>query len=258
MKRSQTNEPPTNQPIKLYRVGSSSPTSPPDSWKKCNSGEFKYIPEDIILYIANYFDHFDIRKSEQVCRRLFAIIRSKWPLPPIPCFAAFRSDAVIEDSQMRYLYNSYINFYNNRANDNPNMDPVYYFDDMIDLYSLDKMNVDPSLWTHMRLKSEDDNSTINETLANYLRQCKRLVYLRVDNASNILLNLRDHINLEGLFVEFKSVDGLGAYITSPSSMKAVILYATEKNYQKHHTQLLEPRVLKLHLITLESTELELW
>jgi hypothetical protein len=60
-------------------MGSSSPMSPPDNSKGCDSGAFRYIPEEIILDIANYLGYFDIRVLEQVCKHLFAITRSKWP-----------------------------------------------------------------------------------------------------------------------------------------------------------------------------------
>jgi hypothetical protein len=97
--------------------------------------------------------------------------------------------------------------------------------------SLSHHQTHPSQWDVIMLKDEKCCTALNLSWTDYFTSCHKLIYLTLDNASHIYLNLTFHTKLEGLFL------GYGAYVDPPSSMKIFVLYTSKEKYQKHKNQL---------------------
>jgi hypothetical protein len=138
------------------------------------------------------------------------------------------------------------------------MYPMCHFEGIIDQYPPHKTVIDPSRWTSMRLKGGTNNYLLNQSWADYIKECVNLVHLELIDTSDIYLESVNLKRLERFFMKFKSVNGWMASITLPSSMKAPAMYASEGNDQERHTQPSKRYVNKLDPGTLECTQLELW
>jgi hypothetical protein len=164
--------------LRIYSVGSYSVDSSlmklPDDGKEYVSEGFTKFTLDIIRYIANDLDDFDIRALKQVSKRIFAIMRREWP--PIIFYVAFWSNGMIEPSQERDLYNLGTELYKKRAINNSNMDPIYHFEGIVDQYPPHKTVMDPSRWTSMRLKSRREDYRHIQPWTDYIRKCVNLIY----------------------------------------------------------------------------------
>jgi hypothetical protein len=250
--------------LRMCLIESSPLVSPSNKWKIGHSGSFEDIPQDIILLIANGLNCFDISVLERVCRRFFVIIRLKWPLNQRR-FALW-SYTGTEKPQKWNIYEFYIKLHKRgrwatyNSMDDPNnskVDPVHSLVTIMDRFIPSDCEVDPSQWEVCELKSEKNSYSFNELWAHYLEKCRKLVCVGLINASGIHLNLENHTNLEGFFMELKSADGKGASITLPNSMKAIVLYATEENYRRHDSWFSNPCVNSLYLSASGCTKLEL-
>jgi hypothetical protein len=247
-------EPPISYTLRIYSVGSSLMNLPDDGKEYVSEG-FTKFPLDIIRYIANYLDDFDIRALKQVSKPILAIMRREWP--SILFYVALWSNGMIEYSQGWDLYNFGTKLYKKRATNNY-MDPMCHFEGIIDQYPPHKTVIDPSRWTSMRLKGGTNNYLLNQSWADYIKECVNLVHLELIDTSDIYLESVNLKRLERFFMKFKSVNGWMASITLPSSMKAPAMYASEGNDQERHTQPSKRYVNKLDPGTLECTQLELW
>jgi hypothetical protein len=242
--------------LRIYSVGSypvgSSLMKLPDDWKEYVSEGFTNFSLDIIRYITNYLNDFDIRALKQISKRIFAIMRREWP--QIIFYVALWSNEMIEYSQKRDLYNICMKFHKQRATNNSNMDSVCYLDGRMNQYPPHKMKMDPSRWTFMRLKDGTNNYRLNQSWVHYLKECVNLVYLRLIDTSDLYLNIANLTKMERFFMKLKPVNGWGAEVTLPSSMKTIVVYATEESYQKHHTQFSERYIYYLQLNALKCTQ----
>jgi hypothetical protein len=229
-----------------------------DIWEGCYPGMFIPISDDNFLLMINYLDYFDIKALEQACKLFFVIIRLKGP--KFSCPFVFLSHTEIKDSRKQGSHEFCMVLHDIMAtyNGDTDMGSVYYFDVIMNQCSSRFHEEDSPVWNVMRLESETSAREINEFWAAYLKDCSRLVCLKLDNASNIDLSFNDHPNLEIFIMELKSADGRGATIDLPPSMKTIILYATEENYRKHYTQNSRPYVDHLYLNAPECMDLELW
>jgi hypothetical protein len=138
---------------------------------------------------------------------------------------------------------------------NSKVDPVHSLVTIMDQFVPSDCEVDPSQWEICELKSEKNSRSFNELWARYLQKCRKLVCVRLINASDIRLYFENHTNLEGFFMKLKSEDGKGASIFLPNSMKAIVLYATEENYRRRDSWFSDPCVNGLYLSALECTGL---
>jgi hypothetical protein len=248
--------------LRMCLIESSPLVSPSNKWKIGHSGSFEDIPQDIILLIANGLNCFDISVLERVCRRFFVIIRLKWPLNQRR-FALW-SYTGTEKPQKWNIYEFYIKLHKGgrwvtyNSIDDPNnskVDPVHSLVTIMDQFVPSDCEVDPSQWEICELKSEKNSRSFNELWARYLQKCRKLVCVRLINASDIRLYFENHTNLEGFFMKLKSEDGKGASIFLPNSMKAIVLYATEENYRRRDSWFSDPCVNGLYLSALECTGL---
>jgi hypothetical protein len=254
-------QPPPYQ-LGVYPV-SCSPASLPDGWKKHKPKSFIFIPEDIILVIADYLSRSDRQVLEQVSEYFLSIIRSKWPPKPEYLFL-YDLNTKIEyllELSLRELCKTLHNveiIYNN-VTSNSKMGPTRYFLGRTSHRPPPDSIVDPSQWEGLMLKVEKDGNPFYRALwSDHREKCKNLVYLTLTDADDIYLNLENHEKLEGLFVKLKSADGLGGYIFPSPNMKEIVLYASEENYQEHHTQFSEGYVERLGLYAQTCTNLEFW
>jgi hypothetical protein len=251
-----------DQPLGKYPV-SCSPASLPDDWKKCKPKSFISIPEDIILVIADYLSRSDREVLEQVSKYFLTIIRSKWPPKP-EYLILYDLNTTIEyllELSLRELCMALhkVEITYNNVISNSKMGPTRYFLGRICHRPPCDSIMSPSQWEGLMVKFEKDNGSFNQYLwRRYMEKCKNLVYLTLTDADDIFLEIENLEKLEGLFVKLKSADGLGACIIPPSSMKEIVLYASEENYQEHHTQFLEGHVERLGLHAPKCTELEFW
>jgi hypothetical protein len=250
--------------LRMCLIESSPLVSPSNKWKIGHSGSFEDIPQDIILLIANGLNCFDISVLERVCRRFFVIIRLKWPLNQRR-FALW-SYTGTEKPQKWNIYEFYIKLHKGgrwvtyNSIDDPNnskVDPVHSLVTIMDQFVPSDCEVDPSQWEVCELKSEKSSYSLNKLWADYLEKCINLVCVGLVNADDISLNFENHTNLEGFFMELKSADGNGAAIDFPSSMKAIVLYATEENYRKRDSWFSKPYVDKVLLYASKCTKLKL-
>jgi hypothetical protein len=104
----------------------------------------------------------------------------------------------------------------------------------------------------MTLEGETNDCIINRSWADYLRECINLHFLRLDNV-NIGLNIWKLTKLEVLFMKLKPVNDLGLSIVSPSSMKAIVVSASEES----DTQSSKQRMVNLSLGAPEGTRLDI-
>jgi hypothetical protein len=250
--------------LRMHLMEPFSLVGPSDECKIGHSGCFEDISQDIILLIANSLICFDISVLERVCRRFFVIIRLKWPLNQRR-FALW-SYTGTEKPQKWDIYEFYIKFhkggrwatYNSIYDtNNSKVDPVHSLVTIMDEFVPSDREVDPSQWEVCELKSEKSSYSLNKLWADYLEKCINLVCVGLVNADDISLNFENHTNLEGFFMELKSADGNGAAIDFPSSMKAIVLYATEENYRKRDSWFSKPYVDKVLLYASKCTKLKL-
>jgi hypothetical protein len=249
------------QPYKLtrYRVGSPLPMDPLDKSKII----YTFIPGEIILIIAEYCDYFNITVLKQACRHFFVIISPKWPTTQYSI--AYWENNEIQYSRKQYSYNLCMKLYKkrvthngNNVTNNLNMDPVCYFDGIINRPSPSPNKVNPSQWKAIRLKSETSDYIINQSWVDYLKVCEELNYLRLENVDNINLNIENLSNLKEFFMEFKSIHALGGQATLPSSVEEIVVHASEGNYQERYTLysgecFSNQSIKNLHLRTLKGT-----
>jgi hypothetical protein len=266
---------------------------PPNDWEGFVTVGSMDIPGEIILDIARYLIYSDKRALELVCRSLFATIRPKWP--PIQSFIVFWSNEN-KKLQKRYLYNLYMEFHEKRiiyqgknVTNDPNMGSVCYFRGTMNqfspplcecysrgtmnqfspplckCYSRDAMNeqppplceMGPSRWQVMRLKGGGINEFYNSLWVNYLRKCVNLVSLGLEHVNNITLDIPYLTKLEVLFIKPELIDGSKIAIAGlPSSVKAVVVYASEEKDQKCCSQSSKRWIQNLTISALEYTELE--
>jgi hypothetical protein len=254
-------QPPPDQ-LMVYSV-SCSPVSLPDNWERYESGNFRSVPKDIILIIANYLSLSNRGVLERVSKYFLSIIRSDWPLIPEYRFVHC-SDTEIQYSLKLNLREFCMKLHNveityNNVTSNSKMGPTRYFLGRTSHRPPSDSIVDPSQWEGLMLKFEKDDTPLYRALwSSRIKTCKNLVYLTLTDADDIYLNLENHEKLEGLFVKLKSANGLGGIIAPPPSMKQIVLYASEENYQEHHTQFSEGYVERLDLRASECTNLEFW
>jgi hypothetical protein len=139
------------------------------------------------------------------------------------------------------------------------MDPIYHFEGIRNQYPPHKTVMDPSRWTSMRLKGRTEDYRHTLSWNNYLNECVNLFYLELIDISDISLGPVNIPKLEGLFMKFKSVNHWRALINLSSSMKTIVVYASEGNDQECHTQ---PSKEYVNLLGLETpmylTQFELW
>jgi hypothetical protein len=231
-----------------------------DNGKKCDYGRFKSIPDEIIIHIANYLDFFYKTILEKVGKRFFSIIRSKYP--PIQYSYTLWSNEEIEDLLKQDSYEFYMKVYKGR-----NVGPMRYLIARLNKPSPSDSEADPSQWEFIRLKGETSeyafeqewSRAVDESWEYYLPKCVNLAFLILRNARGIIdLFIRNLTKLEGLFMEFKSIDLCQTHIILPSSIKTIILYASEGNDQECHTRLSKRYNYRFELETLKGTQLALW
>jgi hypothetical protein len=210
------------------------------------------------LLMINYLNYLDRRALEQVCKLFFVIIRLKGP--KFSCPFVFWSHTEIKDSRKQGSYEFCMVLHDLRAtyNGDTNMDPVYYFDVIMNRRSSRFHEEDSPVWNVMKLEGETNDYIINQFWATYLQKCSRLVCLKLDNASNIDLNFNNHPNLEIFIMELKSADGCETSASLPPSMKKIVLYATEENYRRYCIPNSKPYVNRLYLNAPDCMDLELW
>jgi hypothetical protein len=210
------------------------------------------------LLMINYLNYLDRRALEQVCKLFFVIIRLKGP--KFSCPFVFWSHTEIKDSRKQGSYELCMILHDVMAtyNVNTDMDPVYYFDVIMNQCTSQFHEEDSPVWNVMRLEGETSIPEITKFWATYLQKCSRLVCLKLDNASNIDLNFNNHPNLEIFIMELKSASGRGAQVFLPPGMKTIVLYATEENYRRYCIPNSKPYVNRLYLNAPKCMDLELW
>jgi hypothetical protein len=209
-------------------------------------GAFARIPEEVFLLMVDYLNDSNRRTLGQVCKPFFAII---WlERPPIRDSFTFWFPTEIKYSRKQDSHKLCMEFDKKRATykDNTSMGPVCYFGGIMNRY--------PPQWNVMTLEGETNDFIINQSWANYLRECINLRFLRLDNVNNINLHIMKPTKLEALFMKLKPVNGLRATIVSPSSMKAIVVSASEEN----DIQSSKRRMAHLNLRALEGTRLDIW
>jgi hypothetical protein len=240
--------------LKTYWVISSL-TIRQDDWENRVSEGFTSIPGEIIRAIASDLDDLAISSLKQTCRCIFAIITRKW-LPVQLCVALWPGEE-IKKSLKWNLEELFPKFCKKRAT-NSNKDPVCYFNSKMDQHPPHKTVVDPSQWNLVGLKGKTNDSYLNESWVDYLKECEKMVYLRLDCVNNIRLDIRHLTKLEEFFMKLKLRDGHGASISLPTSIKSIILHATVKKNQGHCDFFSQQSIYKLHLKAPDCTRLEFW
>jgi hypothetical protein len=205
----------------------------------------KDIPDEIILYILDFLKYFDgANVLKQVNNHFHEIIESKWPSIPRYLFkfwpdpdwfqTIFKSqpNTNIKCTLKRDLYQFCMRLnkekvIHNYDPNNHNMKQARYLAAIMNEYLLSPHEVNPFQWDVIMLKDEKCNIAFNLSWTDYFTHCHNLVYLTLDNASHIYLNLTFHTKLEGLFL------GYGAYVDPPSSMKIFVSYTSKEKYRKH-------------------------
>jgi hypothetical protein len=241
----------------------------PNKRKECHSGAFMYTPGEIILYILDLLEYFDgANVLKQVNKHLHEIIEPEWPPIPQDLFNFWLLNTKVKCTLKRDLYQFCMRLNKEKAihnydPNNHNMKQARYLaaimSHSLSRYqtkpsvmsdSLSHHQTDPSQWNVIMLKDEKCDIAFNLSWNLYFKSCLSLVYLTLDNASHIHLNLK-HTRLEGLFL------GYTASVDPPSSMKIFVLYTSKEKYQKHETQLSLPTQF-LVLNAPECSLLKLW
>jgi hypothetical protein len=248
--------------LMVYPV-SCSPMSLPDNWERYESGNFKPVPKDIILVIANYLSRSHRGVLERVSKYFLSIIRSKWPPKPEYLFLYdlnTKIEYLLELNLREFcmkLHNVEITY--NNVTSNSKMGPTRYFLGRTSHRPPPDSIMNSSQWEGLMLKFEKDDTPLYRTLwRDHIKGYKNLVYLTLTDADDIHLEIQHHEKLEGFFAKLNSADGLGGRIFLPPNMKQIVLYASEENYQEHHTQFLEGYVGRLDLYAQTCTNLEFW
>jgi hypothetical protein len=202
---------------------------------------------------------------EQVCRYFLIIIRSVWP--PMPEYLLYCSN-----SEMKHLLKP--NFYElckalhnveityNNVTSNSKKGPARYlarrserpYSDLeVDLSQLEGFMVN-------MVEFEKDNNLFTQLCwDDYMKNFQNLVYMAITDADDIRLDIEDLTKLEGFFAKFDSAgERVGGYISLPPNIKEIVLYASEENYQEHHTQFSKGYVDHLGLNVSKYTKLEFW
>jgi hypothetical protein len=255
-------QPPPDQ-LMVCLVSCSSLVNLPDGWEKYESGNFISIPKDIILIIATYLSRSHRGVLEQVSRYFLSIIRSNWTPRPEYLFL-YNLNTKIEyllEQGLRELCKALhkVEITYNNVTSNSKMGPTRYFLGRTSHRPPPDSIMNSSQWEGLMLKFEKDDTPVYRTLwSSRIKTCKNLVYLTLTDADDIYLNIENHEKLEGLFVKFKLADGLGGTIFPPPNIKQIVLYASEENYQEHHTQFSEGYIEKLGLHASKCMGLEFW
>jgi hypothetical protein len=254
-------EQPTPYQLTEYPVSCSSPVNLPDGWERYESGNFKPVPKDIILIIATYLSRSHRGVLEQVSKYFLSIIRSNWTPRPEYLFL-YDLNTTIEyllELSLRELCKALHKVeitYNNVTN-NSKMGPARYFLGRTSHLPPPDSIMNPSQWEGLMLKFEKDDTPLYRSLWRcYTKECVNLVYLTLTDADAIYLKIENHEKLEGLFVKLKSENGLEGDVFPPLSIKQIVLYTSEENYQEHHTQFSEGYVKGLGLHASRCTNLE--
>jgi hypothetical protein len=260
---SDTKEQPLPYQLMEYLVSCSPPANLPSDWKKYAPENFISIHKDIILIIANYLSRFDRGALEQVCKYFLIIIRLEWP--PMPEYLLYYPDTKIQHLLKRNFYELCKALHNveityNNVTSNSKKGPARYlarrserpYSDLeVDLSQLEGFMVN-------MVEFEKDNNLFTQLCWNdYMKNFQNLVYMAITDADLSSLDIEDLTKLEGFFAKFNSAGGHGE-ISLPPNIKEIILYASEENYQEHHTQFSKGYLEMLDLYAQKCTKLEFW
>jgi hypothetical protein len=198
---------------------------PPNTYKERCSANFENIPNDIILYIANYLVYSNIGALGTVSRCFLEIIRLKWPLS----FGDFVywSDSSIEDSLKRDFYQLCMGLYKEKAIFKKNNDVTKNRSYLAAIINDERspFKEDPSQWNVIVLKCETYDIAFNVIWDVYLGTCVNLVYITLNYTRLSYLDFRNLINLKGLFL------GYGATVHLPPSIETFVLYTLGEKYR---------------------------
>jgi hypothetical protein len=256
-------EQPPPYPLREYEVNCFLQVILPNDRTEFSSVNFIPIHKDIVLIIAGHLNRSDRGVLRQVSKYFLTTMRLKWP--PMPEYLIlYDLNTTIEyllEQGLRELCMDLhkVEITYNNVTSNSKMGPARYFLGRTCHRPPCDSIVNPSQWEGLMLKFEKDNYPLNQELWKYyMKECKNLVYLILTDADDRLLDIKNLEKLEGLFVKLKSANGLEGDVFPPLSIKQIVLYTSEENYQEHHTQFSKGYVEGLGLYAPKCTELEFW